>query len=158
MQTAVQAAGGGLFCSEMPARPARPWFSVCDQFLSLEASSGPANPRAGPSASQVRAWFWLCLQAEDRAVPAQSPHLLVPVAFGTCQGVGWALSPWGQPRASCLDRQSCQSWGGHCRDPHHQGLLHWKGSGPSGSKGATTRHRGLGGDDRLVSQFPDGSN
>lgn len=118
------------------------------------AASGPVSSRAGPIPSlPVHGSASVCSRDPDE--PAREPtHASLcpwPLALVTVQ---LGPSPWGQPRALCLDCGSQQSWGCHCRAPFTARAV---APGFPRSKGVSVQHRGLAGDGGLVSWFPDGS-
>lgn len=160
MQRAVEATGQGLVLQGDAAWAAGPWslvFAWHPQTLaspaggsSHKASSAlPARVPGALLARPVHGFGSVCSLSIELCRP-RSPRLLVPVAFGTCHGSGWAQSPRGQPRTSH----------GAATAGTTRAYFTVTAVAPRAprSKGATTQHRGLGGGDGLGSQFPDGSN
>lgn len=102
-----------VFCLHpASANPSKPGLAV----LGLASSRAGPPPGLGRGSGSVG--------TRDPAEPAREPTH--PRAHGLwhLSRVGWAPSPPGHPGASCLDCQSHQSRGCHCRDRHHQGPLH----------------------------------
>lgn len=150
----------GLYCRErlpgqldlglwsLPGIP-KPWQARPGGSSHKASSALPALVPGALLARPVHGFGSVCSLRIELCRPG-SPRLLVPVAFGTCHGSGWAQSPRGQPRTSH----------GAATAGTTRAYFTVTAVAPRAprSKGATTQHRGLGGGDGLGSQFPDGSN
>lgn len=76
----------------LPGIP-EPWPATAGRLLPLQTGSGPASCRPGPGPGRSARGFG----SESGSGCAGSPSLLVPVAFGTCQGSAGPGVPGGSP-------------------------------------------------------------